>query len=226
MSFKKIFRILCNWYEKERKILLLSVSLGFTFTVAFAIVTNAYSSRIQAGIASQVIRFHVLANSDSESDQALKLKVRDGVLEKFGPLLSDSSNNEQTKEILNANLDEIESYAEKIIKENGYDYSVASSLTKSIFPTKTYGDLTFPAGEYEALRIEIGEAKGKNWWCVMFPPLCYVDMAQTYTTAKSKTNLKDILSDEEYDIILNHNIKVKFKVVEIWQNLKYSFRIR
>jgi stage II sporulation protein R len=110
--------------------------------------------------------------------------------------------------------------------ERGCFAPVAASLGKSFFPTKAYGDIAFPAGEYEALKIEIGEAEGNNWWCVMFPPLCFVDITQNTVSDEVKSNLREILNDEEYDIVVKSKaqellpVTVKFKIVEFWQGLK------
>ncbi len=215
-----------HWFKRERKTLLLSLCFAFVFTIAFAFATNAYSDTIQNGIARQVVRFHVLANSNSEADQALKLKVRDGVLERMQPLINNSKSFDETKTILSNNLDIITACAKDIINENGYDYSVSAAVTKSIFPTKTYGDIAFPAGQYDALRIEIGEAEGNNWWCVMFPPLCYVDVTQDEGSKQSKEDLKHILTDNEYDVVAGPSddlpVIIKFKIVEWWQEIKNS----
>ena len=121
------------------------------------------------------------------------------------------------------NLDKIEDKAKKIIEENGYNYNVSAKITFDDFPTKQYGDVVLPAGEYEALKVEIGEAKGKNWWCVMFPPLCFVNASVKEVPKEDKDMLKSVLTDTEYDIVTkadNENdipIKIKFKIVEMWQ---------
>lgn len=209
--------------RKNKKIIISSISIGFIFTVLFGIFTNVYANNVQSGIAGQVIRFHVLANSDSEEDQNLKLKVRDGILAEFKDELEKSENISQTREILLNNMDKIKECAEVIIQQEGYNYTVSASLSIDKFPTKDYGDISFPAGKYEALRIVIGEGKGKNWWCVMFPPLCFVDATHNEIPEESKQELKNILTDEEYDIVVrakseeNIPIKIKFKIVELWQ---------
>ncbi|MDR2903153.1 MAG: stage II sporulation protein R [Clostridiales bacterium] len=214
------------WYLKERRILVLSAVFGLLFTVLSAFAAAHYSETVQAGIAAEVVRFHVLANSDSPADQALKLKVRDGILAEFQPLLTAAQSADETKAALGARLGEITACAERIIKENGAAYPVAARVTKSVFPTKTYGDVVLPAGEYDALRVEIGEAVGQNWWCVMFPPLCFVDIAQGKVTEEAKAGLETILPEEAYDLVANAattdnpEIQLKFKIVEWWQELK------
>lgn len=183
-------------------------------------VTNAKD--IQQGIASEIIRFHVIANSDSRQDQALKLKVKEAVVKDLKPMLENSKNNKEARKIIINQKDRIKRVALEVIKENGYFYDVTVSLGESYFPTKVYGDMTFPPGKYEALKIEIGEASGKNWWCVMYPPLCFVDVTYNIVPDKSKETLKAVLTDDEYNsIIPNKNVKVKvrFKLLDYLKNL-------
>lgn len=129
-------------------------------------------------VQDEIIRFHVIANSDTDADQELKLKVRDEVIKFLTPLLDESSNIEESREILKENDNKVIDMAEKVIKENGYDYSVKSELSRENFPEKIYGNIVLPQGEYEAYRILIGKSSGQNWWCVMFPPLCFVDVTK------------------------------------------------
>ena len=130
---------------------------------------------IQQEIAQKILRFHVLANSDSEEDQALKLKVKEGVTGYLDQYLNeDGMTLDETKEIVEDKKEDVIVLAQEIIRENGYDYSVTAELTTDYFPVKSYGDVTLPAGEYEAFRIKIGEAEGKNWWCILYPPLCFL----------------------------------------------------
>ena len=212
-----------NILKKEKNILLLSIFIGTFITLVFTLATKSYSYNIQQGIADEVIRLHVLANSDEDYDQQLKIKVKDGIVKMLENELHNSMTKDETRIVLLKNLDKIEKRAEEIIKENGYDYSVNAKICFDDFPTKEYADVTLPAGEYEALKIEIGEAKGKNWWCVMFPPLCFVDASVKEVPKEDKEILKSVLTDTEYDIVnkkKNENdipIKLKFKIVEWWQ---------
>ena len=199
------------------KLLLLLIALLtiYSFTCAFSYV-NAISTNIE----DSVFRLHVIANSDSEEDQNLKYIVRDKVLE----YINNISNNETSKEdiifLVNENINEIKTIAENTILENGYNYSVKLNIGNFAFPTKSYGDISFPAGYYDALKIEIGKAKGQNWWCVMFPPLCFVDVTNGIVPEESKNIIKENLSSEEYDLISgNNNTTFKFKIVELFQNL-------
>ena len=209
-----------NILKKEKNILLLSIFIGTFITLVFTLATKSYSYNIQQGIADEVIRLHVLANSDEDYDQQLKIKVKDGIVKMLENELHNSMTKDETRIVLLKNLDKIEKRAEEIIKENGYDYSVNAKICFDDFPTKEYADVTLPAGEYEALKIEIGEAKGKNWWCVMFPPLCFVDASVKEVPKEDKEILKSVLTDTEYDIVTKAKnesdipIKIKFKIAE------------
>lgn len=212
-----------NILKREKNILLLSIFIGAFITLVFMLATKSYSYNIQKGIADEVIRLHVLANSDEDYDQQLKIKVKDGIVKMLENELHNSMSKDETRIILLQNLDKIEDRAREIIEENGYNYNVSAKITFDDFPTKQYGDVVLPAGEYEALKVEIGEAKGKNWWCVMFPPLCFVDASVKEVPKEDKDMLKSVLTDTEYDIVTkadNENdipIKIKFKIVEMWQ---------
>lgn len=190
-------------------------------SVIFAAVVSAsvYAKRIQTDIADEVIRFHILANSDSEEDQKLKLKVKNEIINMLEPGLRASSSKAETKAYIIENLDKIEEKAAEVIKTEGYTYDVKAELAYSDFPTKAYGDIKLPCGEYEALRILIGNAQGQNWWCVMFPPLCFVDAAAKEVPDENKKQLKSILTDDEYSLISSADkgsVKVKFKIVELF----------
>lgn len=174
----------------------------------------------------RLIRFHVLANSDAPEDQALKLKVRDRVIAEMNPKFEQSKSLEETREILQANLGNIEAIAMDELQKNGSGDKVKAELGKVDFPTKNYGSITLPAGSYEALRIVIGEGQGANWWCVLFPPLCFVDMKSGLTTEKTKRELMSVLTEEEFQMISTAGseeaipVKLKFKVAEIFENAK------
>ena len=146
----------------------------------------------------ELIRFHVVANSDSEEDQALKRAVRDAILKEVSPRLAASHSLEESREILTGLRPEMEKIGQKVIESWGKDYSVKSDYGKFIFPTKSYGSLVLPAGEYEAVRVLIGEGKGSNWWCVLFPPLCFVDIE--HSTAVAVDGKPGIPYDEKNSI--------------------------
>lgn len=191
-------------------------------------------------ISSKLIRFHVIANSDGELDQKLKLKVRDEVLKYIQPLLKDSKDIEESRDILKEENENIINIAKEIIEENGYSYKVESTLTKEYFPVKTYGNITLPQGKYEAYRIIIGSGEGQNWWCVMFPPICFVDLTKGEVAYEETENqMKKVLNDEELNLVSNtkeaskdnlqgskvvdntedNNIVIKFKIGELLKNL-------
>ncbi|KPU44581.1 stage II sporulation protein R [Oxobacter pfennigii] len=152
-------------------------------------------------IQEKLIRFHCIANSDSKEDQELKLKVRDSVLREIGPKLEKSQSKEQSKKIIEENLETIEKAAYEVLADEHKEYAVSVTLDKSVFPAKMYSDIVLPAGEYDALKVIIGEGQGKNWWCVMFPPLCFIDITRGITSDDSENQLKTVLKNEEYDEI-------------------------
>lgn len=217
-----------HWFSKEKTILLLSLICGFFITAFILHASKEYSETIQSGLAANVIRFHVIANSDSKEDQEIKEKVRDAILNEMAPVLSDSDSIEETRNLILDNRDKIKKIAEEVIHKNGKSYPVEVTLGPAVFPTKQYGDIVLPTGEYEALRVSIGKAQGKNWWCVMFPPLCFVDVTHGVVPEESKTDLRKVLTDEEYKIITQVTneeeipVKIKFKIVKWWQERKLS----
>ena len=166
---------------------------------------------LQQGISQELIRFHVRANSDSESDQKLKLMVKDSVITYLEPKLSQSESIDETRQILNDNMDVIRDVAVQTLASNGSDYSVKVYFEESYFPMKTYGDITLPPGDYEAFRIDIGQSEGKNWWCVLYPPLCFVDATHGSLPDASKDKLKNILTDDEYKTITTATSSAEFK---------------
>jgi len=215
----RILTAIASFLRRNKHILALSLGLGLACTLAVGASTKGYAEEAQAAIAGRVIRFHVLANSNSAADQALKLKVRDAILAACHGGLAVSGNLEQTRSYLNAHLNDIQQTAAETIRSEGYSYPVTVKLCEDYFPTKAYGDITFPPGEYEALRVEIGAAQGNNWWCVMFPPLCYVDITQGKLDQSGKDELKGALPDDSYNLVEGQSavVKVKFKIVEWWQ---------
>ena len=168
-----------------------------------------------------VVRLHVLANSDSEADQALKLMVRDGVLEAAAPLVEGCTTQAEAIEVLTAHLAELESAALAVIESEGYDYPVTVLLGEEDYPTRTYEACAFPAGTYVSLRVCIGDAEGQNWWCCLFPPLCL-----SAATAKSEQDNEDAfiqvgLTKDQYGIITETGktkYKVRFKILEVLED--------
>ena len=177
--------------EKRRNLIMAAlavmISLMLTACVWRTETVSAKVEKTQEHMAEEVLRFHVLANSDSKEDQNLKMKVKDTVVSWMEEEM-DTESLAQTKAFIRSHLPQIEALAEETIQKEGYSYPVWASLEWTVFPEKTYGDITFPAGTYEALRIQIGEAQGHNWWCVMFPDLCVTkdDKVRINNTARKK----------------------------------------
>jgi len=207
--------------KREVKILAMSLTLGLILAVSVAAYTYVYSETTQRDIAENVIRFHVRAHSDSHADQLIKDIVRQEVLTEFEDLLSASENTKESRQLIKTELPAIQAHAETVIRQLGFDYPVEARLDKAFFPTQIYGDLAFPPGVYEALQVIIGDGTGRNWWCLMFPPLCFVDMT---STEAGRQQLADTVSDESYRLV-NHQdqdasatMEVRFRIVEWWQN--------
>jgi stage II sporulation protein R len=205
-----------------KKILCLLISIVIVFAGAFE-VSSMKTQAAENDISNKIIRFHVIANSDSLKDQAVKLKVRDDVLSYLTPKLEKSSSIEESRKILNDNDSQIKKIAEAEIKKCGYNFSVKTELSNENFPIKTYGNITLPQGKYEAYRIIIGSGKGQNWWCVMFPPLCFVDITKGNISYKeTQKEMLKVLTPEEYSLVDNQNlgnIKIKFKLLEIFNEI-------
>ena len=171
-------------------------------------------------IYDDVIRLHVLANSDSDEDQALKLKVRDGVLEKVSELLDGCTDKEKALEVLSREESqrEIEKAAAEVIASEGYDYSVAVSLGEEEYPRRTYDSLCFPSGAYTSLRVQIGESEGKNWWCVLFPRLCL----GAATKGTEDAFVEAGFTPDQYKIVTDTDepeYEIRFKILEIIEEM-------
>lgn len=203
----------------SRLLLLIFLLTLFIFFSAYSYVTA-----VSSDISDSVFRLHVIANSDSQEDQNLKYKVRDALLEYMNTLCSSEFSKEEAMNIAQNHIDDFSNIAQDIVTQNGYDYPINVSIGKYNFPTKEYGDVSLPAGNYDALRVEIGSASGHNWWCVMFPPLCFVDVSSGVVPESSKELLQDGMSEEEYDLLTkssnNSELNFKFKIVELFENLK------
>lgn len=208
-------KLLHSYRSNKIRIFFLLMLLTSSWILTQAVHIHAtYSSRLQEGIAREIIRFHVIANSDSDKDQQLKYLVKNALVQTLQPYLKDAKDINETQDIIAEMLPLIENHASQVIKEEGFNYTVTASLSPSYFPMKVYGDYTFPPGSYEALQVKIGEAQGKNWWCVMFPPLCFVDETYSIVDEDSKEHLKNLLTEEEFDSIRNNrvNVKIRFKL--------------
>lgn len=173
-------------------------------------------------IYERVVRLHVLANSDSKQDQALKLKVRDEVLRVTEPLLTDCGSREQAEQILTEHADEIEAAAQAVVYAQGYDYPVSVLLGKEEYPTRNYENCCFPGGTYVSLRVCIGDAEGQNWWCVLFPPLCLSAASADGEQSNEEAFIAVGLTGEQYRVITetdNVKYRIRFKILETVQGL-------
>ena len=212
---KKIYNLFKN--SKVKMVIILTFLL-FIYTTVCAI---SYAQNISTDIANSVFRLHVIANSDSQEDQNLKYIVRDNLLKYMNELCVNCESKEEAINLVNENKDQFKTIALDTIKKQGYDYDVNINVGNFEFPTKYYGDISLPAGYYDALRVEIGEAKGQNWWCVMFPPLCFVDISSGVVPEESKELLENNLSEEEFALVSENSdaqIQFKFKLLEFFND--------
>ena len=172
-------------------------------------------------IKDKLIRFHVIANSDTDEDQSLKLKVRDKVVEALSEKLKGVTSLEEAEIILNDNIDYVNNIAKDVILNNNYDYEVNTILSYENFPDKVYGDYVFPQGNYEAFRVIIGSGQGRNWWCVMFPSLCFVDESKSDVNSDNLKQEIENIKPKEINNLNNENgdIKFKSKIVDVVKNL-------
>lgn len=194
--------------------------LALLLGVALAALLGVWLDRSQTALADQVIRLHVLANSDSEADQALKLNVRDRVLETAEEYFTPGATLEETQAVLTAHLADIAAAGAEQVAEEGYQYPVTVSMEENYwFPTKEYTDFALPAGNYTALRVVIGEGGGQNWWCVVFPPLCLGSVSET----AAQTALSGGFSEDQVSLITGEDegYVVKFKAIELWEEFQH-----
>lgn len=207
-----------TFFRSKLKTTLLIMFLLFVYVL---IAASSYTKAVCTDIANNVFRLHVIANSDSEEDQKLKYIVRDSILSYVNGILENINNKEDVVLTINNHIDEIKNIAQQAVYNEGFTYDVEIEVGNFKFPTKTYGNISFPPGLYDALRVKIGNASGKNWWCVMFPPLCFVDVSSGIVPEDSKELMESNLSSEDYALVSSSkNItKIKFKVVEVLQNL-------
>ena len=195
--------------EVARK-LEISLFCGLVISILLSIISFGASC---GEIRQDVLRMHVIANSDSVEDQAVKLKVRDAVLEAGEDLFDGTLTAEGAEQVLDSDIERLQNAAQNVLTENGFDYGVRVEIGKDYFNTRTYdGEVTLPAGEYEAVRVILGEGKGQNWWCVMFPPMCL-------PAAEADTEISDVLTQNEEDVVKsNPKYEARFKIVELFEN--------
>lgn len=208
--------------NRIRIMFLIALLISFwTLTQAVQIYAS-YPEKIQEGIADKIIRFHVIAHSDSDEDQYLKYQVKDALVEALKPYLKDAKNIDEAQDILAKNLSFIQNVADQVVKDKGYIYSTSVSLTSCYFPMKVYDGYTFPPGIYDSLQVRIGNASGRNWWCVMFPPLCFVDETYSVVDEDSQKKLKYLLTDDEFDALKDNKVPIKIRF-KLFQSLKKLF---
>lgn len=173
---------------------------------------------VQEQIAEKVLRFHVLANSNSEEDQKLKLQVRDAIGGLLQEKMAQVENREECEKFITEWIPKIEQTAAAVIEENGYDYSVCARLEETDFPVKTYGAYTFPAGRYEALRVTIGEGAGENWWCVLYPNMCFENSMYEVVDERGEKALREVLDEKEYEAVLKErNYQIRLRILDFFR---------
>ena len=206
-------------YRRDLFLCLTCLLLAFLFTMAGQ---RQRDEAMAALIAPEILRFHVLANSDSDEDQQLKLRVRTLLLDSIYEKLGENASLDDTKEYVLANKDSLEQEAEDYMKAEGYDYPAHMEVTECYFPSKTYGDMVFPCGTYDAVRVEIGKGKGHNWWCVLYPPLCFVDSTYAVVPDSSREILRESLDAADYQALLKKqpevHIRIRSKFLELLEN--------
>ncbi len=205
---------------RKDRILLSVTAIAISIYMAFSCT---YFTASAETVKEDVVRLHIIANSNSKADQEVKLKVRDALLETNASILSDNVTKENAKEHFEISKDILFKTAKETLKENGFNYNIKITLQEEYFSTRSYGNLTFPAGQYTALKVILGEGEGKNWWCVMFPPLC-VPAANGIETNE---NTADYLTDSGEKIV-NGGDKyvVKFKFLEIYEEFRNKLGVR
>ena len=191
------------------KLLLKAFTVATILTILYTMIP--FSAECSS-VSNEVFRLHILANSDSDCDQNLKLKVRDAVLDYTKNIYKNADSITNAEKLTDENLQKIADKAKKVVEKNGYNYSVKAQIKEMYFDTRYYGSITMPSGKYKALRITIGKGEGHNWWCVMYPCVC-VGASTNYNSLKENT------TDKEYSIMVNGDYKYQFKIVEIFQKI-------
>ncbi len=205
--------------KKNLKMVIILIFLLFLYSSICAI---SYAQNVSCDLANSVFRLHVIANSNSQEDQDLKYEVRNNLLTYMNSICKDCKTKEEAILLVENHKEDFEQIAVNTITNQGFSYPVTINIGNFEFPTKNYGDISLPAGYYDALRVEIGEAKGQNWWCVMFPPLCFVDISSGVVPDESKELLEDRLSEEEFALVSdqsNVEIQFKFKLLEFFNDV-------
>lgn len=203
-------------WKQELKQGILWVGCGMVLAFFAASAASAsYAHDLQKEIADEVVRFHVVANSDAAADQALKLEVRNAVLEEMEPIFSATTSKEAALEAAKAQAEAMEQIAKEVLAARQVPYEVEVEVGPCQFPMKEYGEITLPAGVYDAVNIRLGAAAGQNFWCVLYPSLCLVEETKEETLDVEK--MGHILSPEAYSMVTSDEVQIKWKVVEWWQ---------
>ncbi|MGN0501139.1 MAG: stage II sporulation protein R [Ruminococcus sp.] len=196
------------------KLLIKSLCIAFVLTVIYSVIP--FQAECEQ-ISNEVFRLHILANSDSEEDQSLKLRVRDSLLRYTDRLFSEAENSDEAERIARDNLESLRAVAQREVYANGYDYQVKAEVVNMYFNTRYYERYTMPAGMYDALRITIGSGEGHNWWCVMYPSICISSAVET------DKRVEDTFSQNQQEIVKGNEYQYKFKVVEIFEKIVSLF---
>ena len=199
---------------KAVALVLIVILCGAAFTRVMQV--EAKANAVQEKLSGEVFRFHVIANSDSEEDQELKMKVKEAVVAYMRETLSGAENAAEAKALAIRHKEELVRVSEEVLRAEGCNDKVTAEVVRCEFPDKTYGDITFPAGWYDALRIRIGKAQGHNWWCVLYPNLCFMDSVHAVIPKEGKDELQSVLTDEEYAMIVKGTpVKIKWFFLQL-----------
>lgn len=199
---------------KAVALVLIVILCGAAFTRVMQV--EAKANAVQEKLSGEVFRFHVIANSDSEEDQELKIKVKEAVVAYMRETLSGAENAAEAKAWAIRHKEELARVSEEVLRAEGCSDKVTAEVVRCEFPDKTYGDITFPAGWYDALRIRIGKAQGHNWWCVLYPNLCFMDSVHAVVPKEGKDELQSVLTDEEYAMIVKGTpVKIKWFFLQL-----------
>ena len=204
----------------KKRILLLIILLALYIFVSFYF----YAIKSLNNIEDKIFRLHIIANSDSAEDQNLKYQVRDNIISYMNNICKDASSKENAIKLAQKHIGDLKKIADYTIIDNGFSYTSTVEIGNYEFPTKKYGDISLPSGYYDALEIKLGSYSGQNWWCVLYPSLCFIDASSGILPESSKEELKNILPSEEYSLITEDTptYNFKFKLVELFSN-KFKF---
>ena len=186
--------------------------------------TNTNYNDLQKDISKKIIRFHVIGNSNTEYDQSLKLHIKNAIVQELEPILYNVDNISSARKIIYKNLPLINHIAKRELIKHNSSYSVKTTMSTRFFPIKQYGDMTLPEGEYESVCVELGDAAGKNWWCVLYPSLCFIDCTYSVLPSESKDKLNKALTSDEYNYIINDKattIHYKSAICNFFKNHLY-----